>query len=61
MPSWAGDRVFSWIEIGTLPATAFMHGGIGLYAMFNAAFWMAVVLALAAVRRRYQLRIPRSP
>ena len=60
MPSWAADRVFSWLEIGTLPATAFMHAGIGLYAMFNAVFWMAVVLALVSVWRRYRVRIPRS-
>lgn len=46
MPSWAGDRVFAWIEIGTLPATAFMHAGIGAYVIFNTAFWVAVVLAL---------------
>jgi hypothetical protein len=29
-----------------------MHGGIGFYAIFNGTFWIAVVLALAAVRNR---------
>lgn len=50
MPSWAGDRVFAWIEIGTLPATAVLSPtGTWIYVFFNTAFWMAVVLAGSAV------------
>ena len=52
-PSWASDRVFSWIEIGALPATAVLSPtGMWIYVFFNAAFWMAVVLAGSAVLAR---------
>jgi hypothetical protein len=62
MPSWVSPGVVRWIEIGTMPATAVLYPtSPWIYIFFNAAFWIAVVLALASVPRPYQLRVTRSP
>lgn len=50
MPSWAGPWLVPWLELGTLPATAVISPtGPWIYVFFNAAFWIAVVLAISAV------------
>jgi hypothetical protein len=50
MPSWAGPWIVPYLEIGTLPATAFLTPtGHWTYVTFNALFWIGLVLALSAV------------
>jgi hypothetical protein len=57
IPSWAGPWLVPWVEAGTLPATAVLATtGPGVYVIFNAAFWIAVVLTLGAVAHKLPRR-----